>query len=177
MSARDYALVYINNVRHEIREEFLFSTLSDYLRYNQSLIGTKVVCAEGDCGACTVLVGRFVKSKAQNKSELEYQTANSCIQFMGLLDLCHIITVEGLGSSKSLHPIQKSMLENHGAQCGYCTPGFICSIASLVEDAKIENREINEKWARNYLTGNLCRCTGYEPILKAVESCGDIATP
>src|SRR5690606_3120384 len=79
----------------------------------------------------------------------------------------HIITVEGLKKDDKLHPVQQAMVENNGAQCGYCTPGFICAMASLAEDAKKEKFELEPKRVKNYLTGNLCRCTGYDAIVSA----------
>lgn len=163
MSARDYILLYINGKRHEVRSEDAFMPLSDYLRYHECLTGTKVVCAEGDCGACTVLVTRVIKS---NKN-FQLEAMNSCISALYLLDGCHIVTVEGLQDKDNLHPVQSAMIENFGAQCGYCTPGFVCAMAQLAEDALEYKFEITEKKARNYLTGNLCRCTGYKGILEA----------
>lgn len=162
MQSRDFALVYINGKAHQIKGEDLFLTLSDYLRYQSHLTGTKVVCAEGDCGACTVLVGHV-----SNHAEFHYHSMNSCIQTMALLDQTHVITVEGLGQSDNLHPIQKSMLQCHGAQCGFCTPGFICSMAAMVEDVKKQQQKVHTQRIKNYLTGNLCRCTGYESIIQS----------
>lgn len=137
-------------------------TVAEYLRYKKGLTGTKVVCSEGDCGACTILVSRM-----QNGKLGPYKAINSCISFMYLLDQSHLITVEGLKKNNELHPVQKAMVENHGAQCGFCTPGFICAMASLTEDAKKENFSLEEKKVKNYLTGNLCRCTGYDSIIKS----------
>jgi len=159
---RKSIIVYINGVRHELEGKHAFDTVANYLRYVKGLTGTKVVCSEGDCGACTVLVSRFDGDKMGAT-----QTINSCISFMYLLDRCHLITVEGLKKLDHLHPVQDSMIEHHGAQCGYCTPGIICSMASMTEDAALGKIKIDEKKVKNYLTGNLCRCTGYEPIIKA----------
>ncbi|HXH31249.1 MAG TPA: FAD binding domain-containing protein [Bacteriovoracaceae bacterium] len=137
-------------------------TVADYLRYVKSLTGTKVVCAEGDCGACTILVSRTIDGELT-----PYQSINSCISFMYLLDRCHLITVEGLKKDDEFHPVQLAMVECGGAQCGYCTPGFICALASLTEDAIKQSFALEEKRVKNYLTGNLCRCTGYDSIIKA----------
>ena len=156
---------YINGVKHQVEGSHAFWTVSDYLRYQESLTGTKVVCAEGDCGACTVLVSRLKSGELQN-----YKTFNSCILFMFMLDGCHIITVEGLGNSQSLSEVQLEMIQNHGAQCGYCTPGFICSLSSLANDLKKYDKRNTEQKIKNYLTGNLCRCTGYEPIINAAKA-------
>ncbi len=146
----------------ELGESDSFMSLSNYLRYQKNLTGTKVTCSEGDCGACTVLVSRF-----DGKKMGQIQAINSCISFMYLFDRCHLITVEGLKKLDHLHPAQKTMIKHHGAQCGYCTPGMICALAAMTEDAKNNVIKIDNKKVKNYLTGNLCRCTGYEPIIKA----------
>ena len=163
---RDYILLYINGREHRISNAQAFVPITDFLRSEQSLCGTKVVCAEGDCGACTVLLGRLSDGK------LKYKPVNACIQYVFQLDCSHIITVEGLNGSRSstgvrgsgdLNPVQSAMVECHGAQCGYCTPGFIMAMcASLEERPSACARELKED-----LTGNLCRCTGYEAIMKA----------
>ncbi|EQC50734.1 xanthine dehydrogenase small subunit [Bacteriovorax sp. DB6_IX] len=159
---RKSIIVYINGVRHELEGKAAFETVANYLRYTKGLTGTKVVCSEGDCGACTVLLSRFDGEKMGR-----VRTINSCISFMYLLDRCHLITVEGLKKVDHLHPVQEAMMKHHGAQCGYCTPGIVCSLASMTEDAINDHIEIDDKKVKNYLTGNLCRCTGYEPIIKA----------
>ena len=169
---RNSIWLFINGERHEVSGEKAFLTLSDYLRYEQGLTGTKVVCAEGDCGACTVVVARMAREEMG-----EYKAINSCIAFMWQLDRTHIITVEGLGNSEKLHPVQKSMVDCHGAQCGYCTPGFICAMASMADTAKRENKTLDEKSVRNALTGNLCRCTGYDSILEAGMKLDLVNTP
>lgn len=154
--------VFINGHKHVLSGEKAFLPLAQYLRYHSGLPGTKVVCAEGDCGACTVLV-----SKLSEKSWGPLQTINSCIAPMYLFDLTTLITVEGLSDGEKLNEVQERMREFHGGQCGYCTPGMVCAISSLAESSSCSGKTITEKKARNHLTGNLCRCTGYEPILKA----------
>lgn len=161
---RSFVLLFINGKPHKISGDQAFLTLSEYLRYHEGLTGTKIVCAEGDCGACTVLMGRY---KSKDQAHLDYVAINSCITYPYLLDLCHIITVEGMGDPKNPHPIQQKMLECHGAQCGYCTPGFICAYGSLIEEVKADCSKLSKQKIKNYLTGNLCRCTGYEPIIEA----------
>lgn len=160
---RDYIVIYINGQRREIRGKQVFMTLSDYLRYEKQLTGTKVVCAEGDCGACTVLVGA-VKPQSM-ADEVQYQSINACIQFIHGLDCCHVITIEGLPENdQQLHPVQLAMVKAQATQCGFCTPGFVMAAAGMME---VKNK-VNKQQARNFLTGNLCRCTGYQSIINAM---------
>ena len=154
---RDYIVLYLNGERRKLRGKEVFMTLSDYLR-SHLLTGTKVVCEEGDCGACTVMKGDLVSNK------LDYKTINSCITFMHLLDCSHIVTVEGLSKASGARKVQDSMVECHGAQCGFCTPGIVMS---LVDMAQAADKKITEKKVKNCLAGNLCRCTGYDSIIKA----------
>jgi xanthine dehydrogenase small subunit len=159
---RNEIIFYVNGVEQKVSGSEAFMNLSEYLRYQKALTGTKVVCAEGDCGACTVLLKR-----SESPSE-DYFGFNSCIAPVYALDGAGVVTVEGLKSEKGdLHPAQKAMVKTHGAQCGYCTPGFICSLAGLAQDAKKSGCELSEKKVRNHLTGNLCRCTGYDAIIQA----------
>ena len=164
MKARHQVIFYLNDQRFEIGDEKCFWPLSDFLRYERGLVGTKVVCAEGDCGACTILSAPAHEIKS---GRLIFKSVNSCILPVFALDGCHVVTVEGLKKKEELHAVQKSMLENFAAQCGYCTPGFVCAVASLVEDSSLQKKPITEKRVKNYLTGNLCRCTGYDPIIKS----------
>ncbi len=135
-------------------------TLLDFLRLKRRLTGTKEGCAEGDCGACTVLVGRLIDGK------LHYESVNACIRFIGSLNATHVVTVEHLAAKDgTLHPVQQAMVDCHGSQCGFCTPGFVMSLYGLWLSNSNPDREEIEK----ALQGNLCRCTGYEPIVKAAE--------
>ena len=137
-------------------------TLLDWLRLSRSLKGTKEGCAEGDCGACTVLIGRLTSTGA-----LVYEGVNACIRFLGALDGCHVVTVEHLaGSDGRLHPVQQAMVDFHGSQCGFCTPGFIMSLYALWMQAP----NPTDQQIETALQGNLCRCTGYEPILRAARA-------
>ncbi|MDQ0454427.1 xanthine dehydrogenase small subunit [Rhizobium paknamense] len=135
-------------------------TLLDYLRLARRLTGSKEGCAEGDCGACTVLVGRLVKGR------LVYESVNACIRFIGSLNATHVVTVEHLAARDgTLHPVQQAMVDCHGSQCGFCTPGFVMSLYGLWLTHDDPSRAEIER----ALQGNLCRCTGYEPIVKAAE--------
>ncbi|TIW25331.1 MAG: xanthine dehydrogenase small subunit [Mesorhizobium sp.] len=137
------------------------ATLLDWLRLNRSLRGTKEGCAEGDCGACTVLVGKLAGDG------LVYESVNACIRFMGSLDGTHVVTVEHLrGEPGKLHPVQKAMVDFHGSQCGFCTPGFVMSLYGLWMKTPDPSNAAIEK----ALQGNLCRCTGYEAIMRAAHA-------
>src|SRR5277367_2966957 len=122
---RDYVLLFINGRRHEIRGADVFLPLSDFLRYQQHLTGTKIVCSEGDCGACAVLIGPIDPAG----EKLTYRAITSCIAMAFQLDGAHIITVEGLPQAArdggDMHPVQSAMVWCYGTQCGFCTPGFV----------------------------------------------------
>ena len=133
-------------------------TLLQYLREDLRRVGSKEGCAEGDCGACTVVIAEVVDDT------LQYRALNACIQFLPTLDGKALFTVESLKSADgSLHPVQQSMVDHHGSQCGFCTPGFIMSMFALYQNNAVPSRaEIDDA-----LSGNLCRCTGYRPIVDA----------
>lgn len=129
--------------------------LSDFIRQHLRLKGTHVGCEHGICGACTVLVdGRPMRS---------------CLTFAATMDGTTIETVESLSENGQLHPIQQAFHENFGLQCGFCTPGILMTVAFLLE----QNPQPTEDEARKALSGNLCRCTGYEPILQSVLAAAD----
>ena len=143
-------------------------TLLDFLRLDRRLTGTKEGCAEGDCGACTVLVGRL------GAEGLSYQPVNACIRFLASCDGCHVVTVEHLsGPDGRLHPVQQAMVEHHGSQCGFCTPGFVMSLYALW----METPQPSEKQVETALQGNLCRCTGYAPIIRAAVAVSQYGSP
>lgn len=141
-------------------------TVLDWLRLDQRMTGTKEGCAEGDCGACTVVVGRL------DRGRLRYEAINACIRFLPTLDGCQLLTVEHLKSADgALHPVQQAMVECHGSQCGFCTPGFVMSLLAL----RLNEAEPSVGRIEDALAGNLCRCTGYEPIIAAGRRMDEIA--
>ena len=125
--------------------------LVDFLRYELRLTGTHVGCAHGSCGACTVLING--------------QTARSCLAFAAQLEGADVRTVESLTSESTLNPIQQAFHEAHALQCGFCTPGFLMVTTQLLA----ENPEPSDREIRTALCGNLCRCTGYVNIVRAVK--------
>jgi len=153
---RDYIVLYVNGQRHEVRGADCWLPLSDFLRMRLRLTGIKVVCAEGDCGSCTVSLGKPVGDG------VDYTTVCGCIQRVIQLDGFHVVTVEGI--TYEGNPVQQAMVACNGAQCGFCTPGFVMSLHQLLQDGKKEGCDVRRK-----LTGNLCRCTGYDAILDAAK--------
>ena len=132
-------------------------TLLDFIRYHQHLMGTKVGCREGDCGACTVLVGEL------KGTELQYRSMTSCLVPIGNAAGKHIVTIEGINESSGLNPIQQAMADAGATQCGFCTPGFVVSLAGFC----LSNKETTKENAISAVDGNICRCTGYKSIERA----------
>jgi xanthine dehydrogenase small subunit len=136
-------------------------TVLDYLRIVEGRVGTKEGCNEGDCGACSVVRAKLVDGA------LRYEAVNACIQFVGTLDGCQLLTVEHLaGADGTLHPVQQAMVDCHGSQCGFCTPGFVMSLFALSRHSEAAP---DEGVIDDTLAGNLCRCTGYAPIVRAAQ--------
>ena len=145
----------VNGVWHESQVPAR-RLLSDFLRHDLRLTGTHVGCEHGVCGACTVLV--------------EGKPMRSCLMLaVGARDH-DVTTVEGLGTPEEMHPVQQAFRECHGLQCGFCTPGFLTTVAAFVE----ENPDPSEAEAREAVSGNLCRCTGYQNIVKSVLRAAEI---
>jgi len=142
--------VSVNGVRYRRRVESR-TLLSDFLRHDLGLAGTHVGCEHGVCGACTIL--------------LDGQPMRSCLMFAVQTDSQEISTVEGLaGMDGEYHPLQQAMHDHHGLQCGYCTPGILMTMTAFLD----ENQSPSEEEVREALSGNLCRCTGYQNIVEAV---------
>jgi xanthine dehydrogenase small subunit len=162
---RNKIIFYLNGKRKEVGPEQASMMLADYLRYDQGLTGTKIVCAEGDCGACSVL--RYFPH-VKGTDSTTYIAVNSCISLVAQLDGSSLVTVDALKEKDELHEVQKAMVKCHGSQCGFCTPGFVMAITGLVEEKIVKNENtLDEQEAKNCMTGNLCRCTGYRPIIDA----------
>lgn len=125
--------------------------LSDFLRHDLGLTGTHVGCEHGVCGACTIL--------------FDNEPARSCLIFAVMAHGHEVTTVEGLGTIDSLHPLQEAFKEAHGLQCGFCTPGFLTTLVAFLK----ENPDPSEEEIREAISGNLCRCTGYQHIMEAVK--------
>lgn len=136
-------------------------TVLQYLREDLRRKGSKEGCAEGDCGACTVVIAELDGSG----ETIRRKAINSCIQFLPTLDGKELITVESLATGTELHPVQTAMIDAHGSQCGFCTPGFVMSLYALYET----NRNPGRQDIDDALAGNLCRCTGYRPIIAAAR--------
>ncbi len=137
-------------------------TVLQYLREDEGLCGTKEGCAEGDCGACTVTI-----AERTDDGSIRYRAVNSCIMFVPSLDGKQLLAVEHLaGEDGALHPVQQAMVDHHASQCGFCTPGFVMSIATMHMAGEMPDRA----GIVDALAGNLCRCTGYRPILDAARS-------
>ncbi len=167
MAVRREIRFLLNDTEVRLADVAATDTLLNHFRLAQRLTGTKEGCAEGDCGACTVLVGR------RAKGTMTYEPVNACIRLLASVDLCHVVTVEHLARGGTLAPVQQAMVSHHGSQCGFCTPGIVMSLHALWlarPDPTVEEVE-------TALQGNLCRCTGYRPIIDAARNVsGDPAT-
>jgi xanthine dehydrogenase small subunit len=148
--------------RIDLRPTRPTQTVLEYLRLEEKSKGTKEGCNEGDCGACTVAIGRV------KNGHVVYQPVNACILLVGQLHGCELVTVDDLANADQLHPVQSAMVKHHASQCGFCTPGFVMSLFTLYHAGQAPTRQE----IVDHIAGNLCRCTGYRPIIDAgLESC------
>ena len=150
----------LNNKIYKIKNPDPNKTILSYVRDDLKKTGTKEGCAEGGCGACTIVLGEL------NKNKIIYKAINACISFLPVLNGKQLILVEDLINDNKLHPVQEAMVKFHGSQCGFCTPGFTMSLFSMHKNFKSINNQIIDE----ALSGNLCRCTGYRPIIDAAKS-------
>ncbi len=150
-----------NNKIFKIKNPDPNQTILDFIRSGLKKTGTKEGCAEGGCGACTIVLGELKNKK------IIYKSINSCISFLPIINGKHLILIENLSLDKNkLHPVQEAMVKFHGSQCGFCTPGFVMSMFAMYKNfSKFSDEIVDET-----LSGNLCRCTGYRPIIEAAKS-------
>ncbi len=165
MGRRNTLRFYLNGHLRQVSPVSVTQTVLEYLREQARLTGTKEGCAEGDCGACTI-----TEASLTGNGEVAYRSINACIRFLPTLDGKAIWTVEALaGADGSLHPVQQAMVDHHGSQCGFCTPGFVMSMYTMYQQGL---RAPAREQLLDHLSGNLCRCTGYRPIIDAAQNMG-----
>ena len=162
---RDTVQFWLNGEAVSVHNPDPVQTVLNWLRQERALTGSKEGCAEGDCGACTIVVG----DPEAPKGVPPWRAINACIAFLPTLDGKAVMTVEGLARSGELHPVQRALVAHHGSQCGFCTPGFVMSLyAHYRNGGACDDDTLND-----VLAGNLCRCTGYAPIIRAAKAMKD----
>ena len=160
MTSNTIKFIFENQIQ-EIKNPDPNETILNYIRLKLKKTGSKEGCAEGGCGACTIVIGEL------KKNNIIYKAINSCIAFTTSLEGKQLIVVEDLMlKDGSLHPVQSAMVNYHGSQCGFCTPGFVMSLFSMYKNYS----SYDEKTIQESISGNLCRCTGYRPIIDAAKS-------
>jgi len=166
---RDEITFILNNEIQQVSGLSGQMTLLAWLRRQRRLTGTKEGCAEGDCGACTVVLAR-----PDADGRIVWRPVNACILFIGMLEGASVTTIEGLSDGgDGLHPCQQAMVDKHASQCGFCTPGFVMSLfAAWCNGTGLEDASIDDT-----LAGNLCRCTGYRPIVAAAQALAEAPLP
>lgn len=163
MQQRNTVRFYLNGRKHEVQPVSPTQTVLQYLREQLRLMGTKEGCAEGDCGACTV-----TEASLDSAGGVRYRSINACIRFLPTVDGKSLWTVEGLAApGADLHPVQQALVDHHGSQCGFCTPGFVMSMYTMYQNGI---RQPGRDEVLDNLSGNLCRCTGYRPIIDAAQA-------
>ena len=156
----------LNNKIIKIENPDPNETILNYVRLNLKKTGTKEGCAEGGCGACTIVLGEI------KNNDILYKSINSCITFLPVLNGKQLILIESLSPENGkLHVVQNAMVDFHGSQCGFCTPGFVMSMFAMFKN----NKSINNELINDSLSGNLCRCTGYRPIIDASKSLNNLS--
>ena len=188
---------YLNGKRHEISHLNPNTTVLEYLRLHEHQTDTKEGCGSGDCGACTIMAQRLPSHATSDSSNsTSFYTFNSCIALLSLMDGHHLMTASYLADNPAhhperalLHPAQQAMVDCHGSQCGFCTPGFVMSLANLYENNRMQQQKNAKQGSTNgessyddlsyddivaAISGNLCRCTGYRPIIEAGLTMGKI---
>ena len=164
MTSNTIKFIFENKIK-QIQNPDPNETILNYIRLKLKKTGTKEGCAEGGCGACTVVIGEL------KKNNIVYKAINSCISFTTSLEGKQLLVVEDLKlKNGSLHPVQSAMVNYHGSQCGFCTPGFVMSLFSMYKN----NTSYDKKIIEESISGNLCRCTGYRPIIDAAKSLKNI---
>ncbi|KAL2263860.1 hypothetical protein VTK26DRAFT_4656 [Humicola hyalothermophila] len=156
---------YLNGTRVVLDDIDPEVTLLEYLR-GIGLTGTKLGCGEGGCGACTVVVSQFNPTTRR----IYHASVNACLAPLVSVDGKHVITIEGIGNVKRPHPAQERIAKGNGSQCGFCTPGIVMSLYALLRNSEGKGGEVREEEVEEAFDGNLCRCTGYKPILDAARS-------